>query len=1269
MSGSKVVISAEANQAVREFERFRAQATGSLSAVAAAGSKLNGLLGTIGLTLSAAGFIGMIKGSIDAADNLNDLSKQTRLSIRDLAGLDLAAKQSGSNLAGVADAVSKLAERMGKDSERFKKLGITASDPLEAFKQFADVFAAIEDPQMRAALGAEVLGKSWQEAAPLLAEGGAKIGEMVQRGKDLNPITEEMAAQADMLNDQYAELTAEIDGFKSKLAADALPALNDVTGAIREAYVESGLLDAAFVALGAGFMFAFTDEFDSAQKKLKGMRTDIDSMMDIRRRSEVASNLGVIGEALWGTPQAWDDEIANKKKEIADFIGALQAEQDAATKLAKEKRDKALADAEAEAKRREAERKVEAFLRKQNAELDKEKQLLAQLAGLTGSFAGEWDALSSAYGRGKITLAQLTAAQADLLAKQPAMKASVEAQAKAERQAAAFRSDYAAATKQIYDAYNGAALRAIENATSEAERNERLAATYGMAASAIELAEIARLEEQLAQRASLGLTVDEIENLKLLIDAKKRNAAALGGIEQKDAAKAAAAEWKRAAESINDSLTDALLRGFESGKGFGRNLVDTIKNMFGTLVLRPVISAVMSPVAGVIGGVLGPVAGPVASGALSGGMAGVTGALAGLGVGGLGGSLMAGAGWMAGTTTLGGALGAGASLMGTGTLAGNVAGAGMIAGALLPIALGISLVAKALDKGPEKNTRLTFTSNNRPGNISINERGNEGKWNQAYIDGSSSGAFGSFGLSSTFWMDGRQPAVQNFMKSVTAADNALAQFMTTSERAAVTTAVTGKSFTAHTGAEGADPTKALESVFVGRLNAIMNGVEPGLASLIAGFTGTTDELANEAQALLAYRMELRRSSEAVFGATVTLQQLAAMKKPGESAADAVKRLSAEFTATNLVAASLGRTVTESFGAVGLASAATRARLVELAGGVEVLAQQAQGFAQNYLTEAERLAPLRQRVAAEMAKLGYATVDTRDEFKALVLGLDLTTDAGAKQYAELMKLQEAFAQVTPAMNDAVGGLTSAQTAVADAFRRTEDAAKSAISHYADFADSIRGLIDSTKLGGMSPLTPEQKYAEAKAQYNAIAAAALTGDAAAQARYREAHDAFLSISQTLNASDGRYIADYMVAQANNQLLLSYSQMQISVEQAALEAARAQVEQTIGVKEAVLSLPEAIAQYLGASATQPGAQLPPVPAPAPAPGSSQSNQQSNAALLAELQALRREVAAMRAEQPQHTGTLANAILTGADHTATKINGAARDRVRSQPMQEALD
>lgn len=85
------------------------------------------------------------------------------------------------------------------------------------------------------------------------------------------------------------------------------------------------------------------------------------------------------------------------------------------------------------------------------------------------------------------------------------------------------------------------------------------------------------------------------------------------------ASKAVLDEWQRTTDSINNSLTDALLRGFESGKGFAENFRDTLKNMFSTLVLRPVISAALSPLAGIVSSVVGNTGGGGLLGMLSNG--------------------------------------------------------------------------------------------------------------------------------------------------------------------------------------------------------------------------------------------------------------------------------------------------------------------------------------------------------------------------------------------------------------------------------------------------------------------------------------------------------------------------------------------------------------------------------------------------------------------------------------------------------------------------
>ena len=64
-------------------------------------------------------------------------------------------------------------------------------------------------------------------------------------------------------------------------------------------------------------------------------------------------------------------------------------------------------------------------------------------------------------------------------------------------------------------------------------------------------------------------------------------------------------EYERTADQLNRSLTDALLRGFESGKGFARNFKDTLINMFKTLVLTPVINFILKPVSDALAGALG----------------------------------------------------------------------------------------------------------------------------------------------------------------------------------------------------------------------------------------------------------------------------------------------------------------------------------------------------------------------------------------------------------------------------------------------------------------------------------------------------------------------------------------------------------------------------------------------------------------------------------------------------------------------------------------
>jgi hypothetical protein len=207
------------------------------------GGNINKAFGAIGVGLSVAGLASFVKGSIDALDNLNDLSKSTGVAVEQLAGLDLAARQSGSDLESVAQSINKLSVNLGKDADKFKELGITAKDPLEAFKQLADIYNSIEDPQKRAAFAAEALGKSWQGAAPLLAEGSKRIGEMVARGTELSGVTKASAEQADAFNDQLEELSTLSGRVGVELGKIVVPALTGFAKTVADASAEGSYFE------------------------------------------------------------------------------------------------------------------------------------------------------------------------------------------------------------------------------------------------------------------------------------------------------------------------------------------------------------------------------------------------------------------------------------------------------------------------------------------------------------------------------------------------------------------------------------------------------------------------------------------------------------------------------------------------------------------------------------------------------------------------------------------------------------------------------------------------------------------------------------------------------------------------------------------------------------------------------------------------------------------------------------------------------------------
>jgi hypothetical protein len=160
-----------------------------------------------------------------------------------------------------------------------------------------------------------------------------------------------------------------------------------------------------------------------------------------------------------------------------------------------------------------------------------------------------------------------------------------------------------------------------------------------------------------------------------------------------------------------------------------------------------------------------------------------------------------------------------------------------------------------------------------------------------------------------------------------------------------------------------------------------------------------EEFENELQALIS--TQLGNASRAIFGTIV-----AEFKQFGEDALQTVVRVLDQTEKVNQVLKNLNVAApTDRLQNIRLADT-----LVELSGGIEEFVNQNRFFTKNFLTDAERLAPVQKAVTEELGRLNLSFVDTREEFKAQVIASLALGDAGAELYAALMRLAPGFAEV-------------------------------------------------------------------------------------------------------------------------------------------------------------------------------------------------------------------------------------------------------------------
>lgn len=293
------------NESTASLSRFgRGASTVAKSMTAAFAGIATGL--SVGLVVRS------VRDVADEMDRLSKLAQKVGSTTEELSTLGYAADLSGVSMDSLATALKRVAVNSA-DTQRgtgdakyaFDALGISVEDTVGNLKgstvllgEVADKFRGMEDGAGKTAIAMKLFGKAGADLIPLLNEGSGGIEDMRDEARKLGiEISGDLAKSAEEFNDNLTKISTSAKGFRQAVIDKMLPGLADVSAAMVEAAKDSGVLKAAWVALGGLGAYLFTDEFDSDTKKLDTLRQKLSGL---QRHLKDKNGQGLVHDWIYG---------------------------------------------------------------------------------------------------------------------------------------------------------------------------------------------------------------------------------------------------------------------------------------------------------------------------------------------------------------------------------------------------------------------------------------------------------------------------------------------------------------------------------------------------------------------------------------------------------------------------------------------------------------------------------------------------------------------------------------------------------------------------------------------------------------------------------------------------------------------------------------------------------------------------------------------------------------------------------------------------------
>lgn len=592
--------------------------------------KWSGFLGALGVTVSVGAFAALVHNAISAQSALDDLSEMTSLTVEQLSSLERVAYIGGKSLGDVQPMASKFAKSVAEAAGGNEKL-IKTFDALqisqerikngrfdEVFVEFATKIATMENRTYAIAYATELAGKAAATNIPFFRD-------LATEGLKQARVTTEQAAAAEELEKQWRRLRYEGSEWKNQLATELVPTLTSFVTQLRLAK-----------ELGGGFMGAMGLLFGTSASdpvgELNKTRESLEKLKTLRLELMQPTLGNRLNDFL--TFPGSDTDLQTVNRQIAALekrsafltrLSSSQGERDNFDSSLMQRGFQAGAPPK-EPTGKEVESPFRGMMKgllEQELSLRKELTAVDKLqVDLDYTKADALEKLTKKEREELFTVARRIDAYKTEQAISKSIIESIEAQIKVREELdAAVGGFHATNAKTLQDMQFETELLGIERAglsgvaftqkdlikqtlefniaRETAVQLRKLDIDYNKTAAAISADETRGIEEKTRaiedltrayenQRQALGLEV-------------RRNQTTRSSIEE---LRANQEEARRFSEDLNRSLTDALFRGFEAGKGFGRNFFDALKNYAKTTILQPIVRMIMQPVTNSIAGVV-----------------------------------------------------------------------------------------------------------------------------------------------------------------------------------------------------------------------------------------------------------------------------------------------------------------------------------------------------------------------------------------------------------------------------------------------------------------------------------------------------------------------------------------------------------------------------------------------------------------------------------------------------------------------------------------